>query len=757
MSFVNTPGDYCHGKGGGHAGINNDSFSLGGVMGWMDDETVAFASGEIICYGTEWTACQYHRPTRMIVPLSDPLTGANHGFAGGGHAAWWWGPNDHQPPEVKALGGLWSTTGFRAPRAGLLGMGPDGSIAYKPNYDSGGPTMVRELDGSEWLLTPNHAYALQLIGQRRALFNDSVNGFTVVGMSAPKVLGACYFPFAIGPIDGVWYFCCQYPDYGTVIHPFNNPKRGYRIRAKDVEVWPGWGFNGNFIVPCAPNDGEQPGDMICEQISLHVPMIDLVTPSPKLPVIQGTLYDDVLESGKGWQTSFREQTSETTVRVWLDTEDDLHISATNPAGLAQTGLQRHVTIKGAPMPVRNDRVWFSPANASADYQQLLDQLPPNAGAFGLLMQNVILTAPEQGPNTKDAMLGWHAYQKLADARFPVILEMGGVKAGDCDAEKAKHILFESLTVIVGDGGALAGLVQDEPLTNGCPEQSLEATADYTVDFMNYAWSLGLKQVGIAEAFPNISFEIQKRYLELLVARGAPPTFFHSDIFWDHVSDGTAKAYILSCMNLCKKYNIAYGVYCNSTKDPIATDQQHYDNVLTLAQRIKRLVPEVPRVVLAAWAFRGTPGGHQDVPNNLGAAGLLALHAELQKLFPPLTVTPLPPREDEMFVNLVDPLKKDAQGNPCGTLAVKEVHPSKETGKSLLILADFKGVDQWGNDTADPTVRTNKVCSIQSGGKVGWRDSGTDGAWEQCLVDGSRATYRQDEKYYTFFFQKVKGL
>jgi hypothetical protein len=588
MSFVNRRGDYCHGKGGGHAGVNNVAFSLGGAMGWMDDDTVAFASGQVISYGSEWTACKYHRPTGNITPLSDPTTGANYGFAGGGHAAWWWGPNVIQPPWVQALGGLWSTTGFRAPHAGLLGMGPDASIAYKPDYSSGGPTMVRELggnpDGSEdWMLTPNHAYDLQLLGQRRAMFNDSVKGFTVIGIPTPQVLGGFYFPSALGPIDGVWYFCCQYPDYGTVIHPFNDPRQGYRIRGKGVEVWPGWGFNGSFIIPCAPNEAEQPTQMVCESISTLVPMISLVPPLPKVPVIQGTVYDEVLQSGKGWQTTFHELASDSSISVWLDDTDDLHISVTNDGGSTQTGLKRHVKIQGASMPVRNNRVWFSPANASADYQQLVDQLPTEAGAFGLLMQNVILTAPEQGPNTKDALLEWGTYQKLSDARLPIILEMGGVKAGDCDAEKAKSILFESLTVIVGGGGTLAGLVQDEPLTNGCPEQSLEATADYTVDFMNYAWSLGLQQVGIAEAFPNITFEIQKRYIELLVARGAPPSFFHSDIFWDHVTDAKAKAYILSCMDLCKKYNIAYGVYCNSTKDPIATDQQHYDNVLTLAK------------------------------------------------------------------------------------------------------------------------------------------------------------------------------
>jgi hypothetical protein len=74
-----------------------------------------------------------------------------------------------------------------------------------------------------------------------------------------------------------------------------------------------------------------------------------------------------------------------------------------------------------------------------------------------------------------------------------------------------------------------------------------------------------------------------------------------------------------------------------------------------------------------------------------------------------------------------------------------------------VLADFKGVDQAGNETGDATVQSGKVCSIQPGGKVGWRDAGTDGAWEQCLVDGARATFRQDEKYYTFFFQRVTGL
>jgi hypothetical protein len=188
MPYINGRGDFCHGVGGSYFNINNKAICRGAAIGWMDDDNAALANGEDGAYSGEFIACGYHVPTSAFSRLSNPPTGSNTGYAGGGYAAWWWGPDTHLPREIRLLGGMRTNAPYLPAQnygAGVLGMGPDGSIGYKPDYFSSGPTMVRRPDGTDWQLTPNHAYDLQLLGGDRAIFRDSALGLQVRGLSMP--------------------------------------------------------------------------------------------------------------------------------------------------------------------------------------------------------------------------------------------------------------------------------------------------------------------------------------------------------------------------------------------------------------------------------------------------------------------------------------------------------------------------------------------------------------------------------------------
>ena len=266
MPFENIHGDVTHGVGGGFASINNTAFAIGGVGGWIDDDTVGFVSGrpEDIINGRDWQAMRFHRPTEKFTSLSSPASGANHMFCGGGHAAWWWGTTDNRR-------GLYSTTGFRkqeldgsvpARDAGLLGMGPDGAIGYKPLYHSNGPTRMRELDGRDWLLTNGHAESLCLLGNGRAIW---LEGFTLhsVGFDTPPLYSADSGIWGVQAVQigARWWISYYSGMHGIVLHPFDS-FQGFSILPKGD----GWKtirvIDTNTIrVATSRGAGEQPGEI----------------------------------------------------------------------------------------------------------------------------------------------------------------------------------------------------------------------------------------------------------------------------------------------------------------------------------------------------------------------------------------------------------------------------------------------------------------------------------------------------------------
>ena len=213
MPFVSDIGNVGHGVGGGYANVNNSPFSPGGVLGWMDSYRLAFTNG-----AANWVVYNYD----IRVPLPGALTPmggqANSGFAGGGQAAWFLATSD-------ANRGLYSTTGLRLPDAGLLGMGPDAAIAYKPQYHSNGPTHIREfdLDGTDYQISPGSPAYVQLLGSHRALM--TTYGFTVEPFNMPQPLytnDGGLWKFEAAFAGNRWWGCYFCNAHGLVLHPFDS-------------------------------------------------------------------------------------------------------------------------------------------------------------------------------------------------------------------------------------------------------------------------------------------------------------------------------------------------------------------------------------------------------------------------------------------------------------------------------------------------------------------------------------------------------
>lgn len=283
MPHINSVGSVCHGKGGGSVNIDNVAKFSGAAFGWLDDGRVACASGvpADLLPGDNWQAMIYTVATNSRAPGTAPVQWATTGFAGGGSAAWW-------PP-------LRSSSGLSLPAAGLLGMGPDGAIGYKPNYNASGPTRVRELLGADYLLTPNHAYDLRLLGGRRAIWSDTGTGLTVFGIPMPSLLpGGGYFVYAF-PIDGAWWVGYQSPTYGTLMHPFTDPNTAHVLVAAGVNAWPVWRAltNNSVRFAWANSEAEQAGQVTITTITIAgVPAGPIIDPGgggtvPPTPPIDG--------------------------------------------------------------------------------------------------------------------------------------------------------------------------------------------------------------------------------------------------------------------------------------------------------------------------------------------------------------------------------------------------------------------------------------------------------------------------------------
>jgi len=251
--------DVEHGVGGGNASINNRAFSPGGAGGWIDRNLAAFANG-----ADGWIVSSYDKITGAIRRVEFPVTPtssssasiaaapaalrqysrtfarlandaldvetpANLIYAGGGHVAAWLGSRGEDR-------GIYTTTGLRLRDAGLMGMGPDAAIAYKPAYHSNGPTLVRELAGDEWTLTPGHAGALQLLGGRRAIWTEGFD-VGVANLPAPAYYnaGGLWKAQAVF-VAGAWWIAYYNGQKGIILHPFASSARAFPI----LPVGDGW-------------------------------------------------------------------------------------------------------------------------------------------------------------------------------------------------------------------------------------------------------------------------------------------------------------------------------------------------------------------------------------------------------------------------------------------------------------------------------------------------------------------------------------
>jgi hypothetical protein len=307
MSSINGRRDVGHGVGGGNASINNVAFRVpGGWAGWPSDEEAFFADGV-----NGWVPALYNQDTkdfRVCFPEGHPLfgVGMNSGFAGGGVWAGWAGL-----PDWDDRRGLFTSTGLHLPDAGLMAVGPDGALGFKPSYQSYGPVMVLEKAGQErvaaaggspaalaalepqlraeglyWQLSALSGADYQLLGQGRAIWQYGQQ-IQVFGIPHPVQLGAAYGPRA-HEIDGRWWVSYFSTVGGIILHPFDE-LIGYTVVQPGVDCWhSARSFGSEVLFALFASEAEQNGWLRLALVNtaidprkpLQPPVPPLVLPKP---------------------------------------------------------------------------------------------------------------------------------------------------------------------------------------------------------------------------------------------------------------------------------------------------------------------------------------------------------------------------------------------------------------------------------------------------------------------------------------------
>jgi hypothetical protein len=272
VSLNPTTGRVAHGVAGAGAYLDNTVLSTAGAGGtsWVDANTLIYQ----VCDGITATGCRLETyDVRNSARATVNTKGANSIAAGGGVWAKWGAGGE----------GVVTSTGFACLDCGLIDVGPDGALAYKPQYQSNGPFVVRERDGSEWTFSDVPAYDVQLLGARRAIWTTANVVFTA-GIPKPLTISSHVWRPRVANVAGEWWVAYWTDERGLVAHPFTST-RGYVIRTTpDAFSHDMVALGRTLRVAFATNQGEGIGSVITRDINIDTePRVDLTIAPPPPP------------------------------------------------------------------------------------------------------------------------------------------------------------------------------------------------------------------------------------------------------------------------------------------------------------------------------------------------------------------------------------------------------------------------------------------------------------------------------------------
>jgi hypothetical protein len=309
--------------------------------------------------------------------------------------------------------------------------------------------------------------------------------------------------------------------------------------------------------------------------------------------------------------------------------------------LARLGAQ-----PDSPIP---DRVWFTPAPASADMVRLFEAADEwsrsrdRIDVFKFYQQHTLAAHPVVGPNTFEALSRVGAFRKVGDWGKRLALEAGAVKEFYCTADatgmtESVKSTVTSLAAIEQAGGTVSYLAMDEPFLAGrsltCGGPGPEPTADRLTTYIT-----GVKRaypqvrIGLIEPYPAFSVEELAAMLRLTRERGVPLAFLHVDVNLDavnprrhYVQRDMARLSVISAAEQVPFGVIVWGVNGDDAALYSADALQLASAFGTGFAQWKR---SPDHVIFQSWAE--SAGGQRAIPNNLPESDPMSMTGIMERV------------------------------------------------------------------------------------------------------------------------------
>jgi hypothetical protein len=301
------------------------------------------------------------------------------------------------------------------------------------------------------------------------------------------------------------------------------------------------------------------------------------------------------------------------------------------------------------LPVRADRIWFSPGPGTLDYLQLFEnpgqwsRARSVVSVFKFYAQHTQTPASSiVGPNTYDALVRAGAFRTLTSWKIKTALEAGSVKEFWCTAdssgmEASIRSTLEAVKAIEDAGGQLTYLAMDEPWVSGrapvCGGPALEPTADRVATYMTSVTRMrpSLK-IGLIEAYPFSSAQAIETMVQLMRARGVPPAFLHMDVDWHRLQPDEFSRDIKRLQAFAGSLTIPFGIiivgYNGDADSLYAYDVGGLTGLLADTFQTWDAMPQ--QIIFQSWVVTST--GQFITPTNLPEDRLYTHTNSLWELF-----------------------------------------------------------------------------------------------------------------------------
>jgi hypothetical protein len=301
------------------------------------------------------------------------------------------------------------------------------------------------------------------------------------------------------------------------------------------------------------------------------------------------------------------------------------------------------------LPVKDDRIWFSPGPGTLDYLQLFEnpaqwtRARAVVSVFKFYAQHTQIPAPSiVGPNTYDALARAGAFRQLTSWKIKTALEAGSVKEFWCTEdssgmEASIRSTLDAVKAVEDAGGQLAYLAMDEPWVSGrarvCGGPALEPTADRVATYMTAVMrTRPALKIGLIEAYPFSSAEAIETMVQLLRARGVPPAFLHMDVDWHRLQPDEFARDMKRLQAFAGSLNMPFGLIIvgyNGDADPLyAFDVAALTGLIADTFQTWDAMPQ--QIIFQSWVVTAT--GQFITPSNLPEDRLYTHTNSLWELF-----------------------------------------------------------------------------------------------------------------------------